>query len=383
MRGILLLVAGFAGCSRSLPAPAEPAWAEAVATPVTRAGSIDVAAAELGDAGAVARMHHRVRVKRLGRAWLSSGAPPIRDSGGGADDEDQVLPVIGESTGRIRVVTEEDGARVAVWIDRRDAWETVVAPVALDGAAGTAGTAGTAGVWLEAGAPIGAGLRGGRRVNRAGPVLIELRDPSVEVSGSVPAAFLGHVWIVPHDDRAPATLTSCPTTGWRPPADARPRAWLSEGEAIRAAPDAGARVLAMVRAAQDVVVIVRGAAWAEVELPLQFARIRGHVPVSALDEPGGMLEGMMTCGGGGFGISHSDRIEVPAGTCLYDKAHGDVAGVALEAKVRLGARGKAGSEWSMVYVDTRWSIASMYVRDTGRDPALPTFESCTSGKVRR
>lgn len=375
MRVVLVLVAGFAGCSQSLPAPAEPAWVEAVATPVVRAGSIDVAAAELGEAGAVGRMHHRVRVKRIGRAWLSPGAPPIRDDAGESDEEDQVLPVIGESTGRIRVVTEEDDARVAVWIDRRDAWVTVVAPVALDGARGPAG------VWLEAGAPIGTGRRGRRG---AGPISVELRDPSVEVAGAVPPAFLGHVWIVPHDDRAPATLaTPCPTKEWRPPADPRPRATLAEGEAIRAAPEAGARVLATVREAQDAVVIARGGAWAEVELPRPFARIRGHVPASALDEAGGGLEGLTTCGGGGFGISHSDRLEVPAGTCLYDRAHGDVAGVALEAKVRLGARGKAGNEWSMVYVDTRWSIASMYVRDTGRDPAQPALESCTSGRARR
>ncbi|HWU88580.1 MAG TPA: hypothetical protein VN253_14960, partial [Kofleriaceae bacterium] len=70
-------------------------------------------------------------------------------------------------------------------------------------------------------------------------------------------------------------------------------------------------------------------------------------------------------------------------TCLYDKAGGEVAGVALETKIRLGARGRAGDAWSMVYVDTQWSIASLYVRDTGRDPMQPVFESCTSGRLRR
>ena len=35
-------------------------------------------------------------------------------------------------------------------------------------------------------------------------------------------------------------------------------------------------------------------------------------------------------------------------------------------------------QWSMIYVDSRWSTLSLYVRDTGADPALPAFESCTS-----
>ncbi len=77
-------------------------------------------------------MRHRVRLKRIGRAWLRGDALPIND--GGADDGeviDQILPAIGETANRVRVVVEEDDARVAVWIDRRDAWETVVAPVRL------------------------------------------------------------------------------------------------------------------------------------------------------------------------------------------------------------------------------------------------------------
>jgi hypothetical protein len=238
--------------------------------------------------------------------------------------------------------------------------------------------AGTAGVWLEAGAPISAGPRGPRRT-------IALRDPGVEVAGSVPAAFVGQVWLAAPGDDAEVVLESCMAAKVkrRPAAGRRKRALLAEGEVLRAAPDAGARELATLREAQDVMVIARGAAWAEVEVERTYVRIRGHVPASALDEEGGLLEGYTTCGGRGFGMSHADRIEVPVGTCLYDRKHGEVAGVAIEAKVRLGARGRSGDEWSMVYVDTRWSITSMYVRDTGRDPTQPFLESCTASKVRR
>lgn len=367
----------------------------AVAEPAARSAVLDVAAAELGDDGVLDRLRHRVRVKRIGRAWLALGAPPIGDSssgggsgGGGGDEEalDQVLPVIGETANRIRVVAEEDEARVAAWIDRRDAWESIVAPVALDEARGPAG------VWLDAGAPIAAGPKGQGLGHDPDPKstsrAVTLRSSDVAAQGAVPAAFIGHVWLVPHDDRSPTDMVTCSVESWQAPEDRRPRGMLDEGVVIRAAAAGGARVLATLTQGQEAYEVSRGGAWVEVELVQQFVRIRGWVPASAFGESGGTFQGGLACGGRGFGMSHADHIEVPAGTCLYDKSRGEVAGVALTTKVRLGSRaGGAGAgasrEWSMVYVDTRWSLAQMYVRDTGRDPAQPVFESCTARGPRR
>jgi hypothetical protein len=102
------VLAIFAACSRGQPAPVEPAWTPVVAAPPAREVAIDLLPADLGDEAAVERMRHRVRVKRIGRAWLGLDATPIND-GSGADDgdpSDEILPVIGETASRIRVVTE-------------------------------------------------------------------------------------------------------------------------------------------------------------------------------------------------------------------------------------------------------------------------------------
>lgn len=378
-----------------------------VAVPVEREAALDVAPAELGDAAAVARLRHRVRLKQYGRAWLRLDVPPLNDGGAGpvddSDASDILMPAIGETANRIRVVVEEDSARLAVWVERRDAWETVVAPVRLDAitsaagedadaadtdaaspwlvtgtrAAGAAGDA--AGIWLEAGAPLRV-ARGPTRERRG----VSLRDESIAgARGFVPAAFLGHVWIVPHDDRTPTEMTPCPLDVWEPPPDPRPQMELEPETAIRVAADEAAPVIATVQLGSRVAILERRAAWAHIELRQPYARIRGYVPESALGESGdfGILQG--GCSGHGFGMSHADRIDVPAGTCLFDRANGDVAGVATETMTRLGSHARPGSAWSMVYVDTRWGLASLYVHDTGRDPAQPVLESCLASRHRR
>ena len=366
-----------------------------VAAPVAREAALDVIPAELGDRAAVERLRHRVRLRQFGRAWLRLDGPPTSDgTGGPIDDEDAsdvLMPAIGETASRIRVVTEEDGARVAVWVDRRDAWETVVAPVRLDtggaGAAGAGAGAGAgaagggapAGIWLEAGAPVRV-ARGPVRARRE----VALRDDVLEGRGTAPAALVGHVWIVPHDDRVPTEMADpCPTEDWAPPPDPRPPMEVEADVEIRAAAGEAAPVIATMKLPHLVTVLGKRAEWAQIELRRPYALIRGHVPASVVGEPSdfGTLAGR--CGMRGFGMSHADRIEVPAGTCLFDRANGDVVGVAIETRVRLGARARPGSEWSMVYVGTRWSRASLYVHDTGRDPGQPVLESCAARRQRR
>ena len=376
----------FAACSGAPPTPTEPAWASVVASPLARQASIDVTPGELGEDAVADRMRHRVRLKRIGRAWLGVDASPMTDRTRGDEDElvDQLLPVIGETAGRIRVAIEEDSARVAVWIDRRDAWESIVAPVRLEpggsGIAEAAAGAAAPGVWLEAGAPIYV-IGGPARARR----IIELRDQAVAVQGTVPAALVGHVWIVPRGDRTKTDLTGerCSGPSWRPPPDPRLQLSVAEGTALRGAASEAAVVLATVSQRLAVAVLARRDGWTLVELPRPYARLRGYVPSLALDPTDDPEPGWGTCGHGGFGMSHADRIEVPAGTCMFDRAGGEVVGVAAAAKVRFGARARGGDDWSMVYVQTRWARASLYVHDTARDPAHPVLESCAPGRHRR
>jgi hypothetical protein len=360
-----------------------------VAEPLRREGTIDVRPAELGDEAALPRMRHRVRLKRIGRAWLRLDAPPIGEEAGDSDEDAiaELMPAIGETANRIRVVTEEDGARVAVWIDRRDVWDSIVAPVKLDGGAGPIG------VWLEPGAPVRVARVRARTVR-----IVELRDDAVEARGSVPPAFVGHVWIVPHDDRTPTDMArTCPSLHQPPPADPR-RMVVAAGTEIRAAAAETAALLATVRgdADADAVVLRRGIGgadgegWAELEVRRPYARVRGFAPESALEAPGELGSIGWSCSGHGFGMSHADRIDVPVGTCLFDGASGDVVGVATETQTRLGSLGGAGDPWSMVHVDTRWSVASLYVYDGAGEPGRRrlapdelALESCTSARHRR
>jgi hypothetical protein len=345
-----------------------------VASPIERRGTLDVTPAELGDEAGVARLRHRVRLKGIGRMWVYLDGLLVNDGSATSEDDglDILLPVIGETAHRIRVVTEEDGARVAVWVDRRDAWLSVVAPVKLEGNGTTAAAA--VGVWLDAGAPV-RGEKGPERARR----LVELRDDGVIVRGVVPAAHLGHVWTVPHgEQRGTEMFERCPLTLWKPPSDGRPQRWLTVNGEIRVAPEDEAAVLATSQDVLDVAVVKSGGDWTEIEVLRPYARIRGFVESFMLLDREDLDLGLGGCMGQGFGMSHADRIDVPAGTCLYDRANGEVVGVATETQVRLGARARPGSEWSMVYVDTRWSITSMYVRDGGRDPDRPALDSCVA-----
>ena len=118
---VWLLVAGV-GCGGSLPStPAAERVADLVpqvaASPAHAAFSI--VPADLGDDAALARIRHRVRVRWLARASPTHGAPmDVVIAHPQPEETDAIMPVIGESATEIRVVVEDDHARLALWIDR-------------------------------------------------------------------------------------------------------------------------------------------------------------------------------------------------------------------------------------------------------------------------
>lgn len=62
---------------------------------------------------------------------------------------------------------------------------------------------------------------------------------------------------------------------------------------------------------------------------------------------------------------------MPPGTCLFDRASGDVVGVQTTAKQRLGHR--VDEEWPDVYVGTPWGTRTVYLHltDRGLESCLP------------
>jgi hypothetical protein len=359
-----------AGCGGVLP-PVQPLGDTRIAPdPVPAKAEFYVAGSELGDADVLARIRHRVRLKRRGRIALRPTGEAIHERPrSAANNLDEVLPVIDETRLRIRIVIEDDDARYALWIDRDDAWLALGAPAQLADRDGR--IIDGAGVWTTLGAPIDVidRVKGRRRVRIVDELLV--------LEGWVATSVLDHVWVVPPGDRTPTDMRQGDSRSWSPPKDPRPFGTLAKGTQVRARGQATAPVIASVRDEIVVKIAERGTSWTAVEVVRPHARVRGFVETTAVVPAVDDVDLRGTGSGHGFGMSHADRIEVPAGTCLFDGREGEVAGVQLAKSVRLGRR-RAADGWSLVYVDNPWSVAPLYVRDISSDPKQPRWASCTA-----
>lgn len=365
-----------AACGSPPPA-ATPASAPPTAPelgPIPRA-DFTVVPAELGDPGVLDRIPHRVRVRRLGRAWITPGSEPMRQrADDDASDRDFVLPVIGEAAGRIRVVTEDSGStsRVAVWLAREDVWPALVVPRVLVDRAGVA-----SGISGKLGAPLVlAEQRAGRR--RA----VRIPDEELRVEGFVDEAAIAAVWLAPGD--LPEKIDGTASHEYNPPNDPRPVVELSEGTAIRRDRAASSPVIAVVTGESvraSVVATVGGVR--ELVLDRPYFTVRGFVDASATRDVDDLLGTIGTGGGYGFGMSHADRIDVPAGTCLFAAIDGEVVGVQLVQSTRLGRLDAGPNGWSSVHVGTVWGHPSVFIHDLADDPKQPRWDSCLDPGQRR
>jgi hypothetical protein len=329
----LVALAACAGATAQQPASVQPQVPKAKRAPYA------ILPGELGDAGVLEQIPHHARLVRVGRASLEVGGEPL--TGTSESEADDVIAVIGEARERVRVVSDEDDARLAVWIDRTDLAATVLAPVQIGGSPDT-------GVWLEPGADVqlAQGHRDGARE-------LWLLDDVVRAGGWVRDELLGTVWVGP-----------VPRSGG---GDGH---YVVVGSVVRSAPDAHAPQLATLRVDADVTVIAKRGAWTLVELARPAARVRGFVAADEVLDGPGELAGHGH--GTGYGISDTDRVQVSAHACLYDRVGGDVIGVNTSDRERYGFVDKG---WGHVYVDTPWGLTVVVVKATGSD-ADPKWESC-------
>jgi len=292
-------------------------------------------AGELGDPGAIDAIPHHARLLKIGEARFVLGgdvvAPPTED------ESDAVVPVLGETREAVRVVSDQDDARLALWIDRHDLRETVLAPVKLE----QDGAAQDTGVWLEPGAAIELleGVRG----------QVTTRVTGIHAIGFVRGGGIGTIWVGP----APK------------PAGNGDRV-LDVGAVLRAAPNVQGPIVAHVRAELSVHAMAAYGGWTLVEHATDGVRIRGYVETKELIE--GLHIGDLK-GAGGYGISDVDRVEVPAQACLYDRVGGEVVGVNVTARERYGF---VEQGWGHVYVSTPWGLTVVLVRAAGEG----AWESC-------
>jgi hypothetical protein len=370
---VVCLVSACGGTATTPASPVPPATVVEVAAPALPRADFVVVPAELADEGVLARIPHRVRIRRIGTSWLREGGTATARSG---DQPERafVLPVLDETPDKIRVAFEDDSARLALWIARADAWDTLAVPIQLADRDGKARR--DAGVWVARGAPLDLARREGARTR------VRVRDELVEVMGFVPDRVVTKVWIAGEGD-APASFVVDRATTWTMPKDPRPQVRFVSKAQVLAAPG-GASIATIVDAAAELIGFVgdEASGFRGVEIVRPHMRIKGFVRVAELVPVTDELGTFGTIGTGhGFGMSHADKIELPAGTCLYDLATGgSVVGVQSKPSTRLGQK---GARWSRVHVGTYWSITSVYVQDVGDDPKQPTWESCTQPAVRK
>lgn len=253
---------------------------------------------------------YRVHVARMTSVSLVPGGPTT-EHGGHQLELDLELPVVEERDGLVRIVIEHDDARTMVWVAEADLAWSVTRPVRLAGR-------GDSGVWLSTGAPVRTTGKGARR-------RISHEARGLTLTGTVAADALGRVF--------PAPIQLEPT-------------WGEPAAELRVAP--GGAVLQRGPLPVDVLG-VRGA-WTEAEFRSPYARVRGWVASDRI-APSLSISGG-TGSGSGFAISDVDRVDVPAGVCLFDRMGGEVVGVQLAAARRY-VDGREG-DWWRVYLGTPW-----------------------------
>jgi hypothetical protein len=373
MRRCLSLLA-IAGCAAARTAPKSTHEAADGKTPRTLAADqipqprFDVVPAELGDANVLSRLRARVVVRRWDVAFFAENGDQIGRPNTSTDssyDVYDIVPVI-DAGRKIRIVTEDDGARIAVWIARETAQTTVLVP-------STIGTD-AIGVQFRPGAPIDLGEKSTRGRN------VSFMDREILVRGTLPSERVGYVFVASADD-PPPSLGPPESRSWEPPKDSRPRVLLAPKSSILAAPSPTADVLATLFREEVLATrVAEHGAFLEIELHRPFVRVRGFVETERTREAGDRIPTGQG-GGHGFGVSHSVTHVLPAQTCLYDRVNGDVIGTTLAARSRIG--GSVAEHWAMVYVDTVWGAQKLFIKDLGDDPTTPQWDTCGEEAHRR
>jgi len=311
--------------------------------PPNLAFSVDANA--LGHERVFSQIKHRTRSVRVQEYWISHRIPARRPT---EPTSASVLPVIDADEKRLRVVIDDGRARIAVWIERVAAEQSVLATVQLSDKDGR-GPRGF-GVWVKP------GVRLTKSNTDNGRMHIELIDDSVAASGWIPVRMLGEVWL---EDRN--TLSKNKATGTR--------AVLNVGEAVRESANTEAPVIATTTADVNVTVVSHTNEWTEIEVESSSIYVHGFVPATRLRQeaifrksPGPDLST------GGF--------ELPVGTCLFAGLTGEIIGVNVSKHVSTLRETPIRRGWWLLGVQSPWGRIDVHVRDVLTNPQHPSWESC-------
>jgi hypothetical protein len=277
----------------------------------------------------------RAMVATYGDAGLTPDA--LTSDGASANGWLRPWVVVEEREAVVRLLVEEDHARLLWWVRRDDLAWTPRTPLAVR-------THGDAGIWLLPGAAVTFAATAGRGA-------IAYDGPDFDVAGEADTADLARTYVPRPMPRAGRWLT----------------------RSLLTAPDGDP----LVTSTDPIAVDLRGTAragWVMVEHVTAEVRVVGWVRRTDLvAEEFGSLMG--TGSGIGFGMNHTARIKVPRGTCLFDDA-GAVVGIQTKTSERYAHDGGDGT-WS-VYVGTSWGLRTARVHDLrrDRDRGQPRWRRC-------
>jgi hypothetical protein len=203
-------------------------------------------------------------------------------------------------------------------------------------------------VWLSTGAPVTLATAGASAATRTA---IDYRDDEVELHGTVAVDALARVFAV---SRAPASRAHASARGLRV---------APGGALLHAGP-------------LPVAVLARRHGWVQVEYRARYVRVRGWARAADVDE--GSIGVIGAGGGSGYGMSDTERIEVPAGACLFDRAGGEPVALQLAPSTRYVAEQRG--DWWELYVGTPWGLLTAWghVEGTagGGGDGAPAWERC-------
>lgn len=276
----------------------------------------------------------RVHVAQVGAAGLQPDRMTTESTSAISIWDDYV--VIEERADAVRIVLDDDNARLLLWIPTADLAWTVARPTRIVGR-------GAAGVWINPGAPLAITGDGKR-------VAASYTDGVVTVQGALARTALTHSF--------------------------RPRRVIDRGTAATAhfAREPEGPPLVTTTGSLGVRVLGRGPGdWRLVEYAGRDLRIVGWARAADVIEGGfGSLHG--TGVGSGYAISDTDRVEVPAGACLFDPDGGAVVGVQTATAERY-AGDLGGGAWS-VTIGNAWGLRQVIARELAGNGGARRWQMC-------
>jgi hypothetical protein len=274
----------------------------------------------------------------------------------------QVLPVIAETSDRVRIVLDGRSSRFAVWIDKEATGVSVLSGVKLANREGLALI--RSGVFMKVGRPVTIVKRDG------GLVYVDASDDALSLFGHISARLLGAVWV-----RGQETSSREP-----------PNSLIRADVAIHEAPTLGSQQLARTKTKVAAFARSSGPEWYEVAVETGYLRLTGFVLKSSVTNGTVQERNIATHNNHDAVVSQSSgqqsnliyiESKLPRGTCLFANFEGEVLGVTLKSDT-FEIRKSPLEGWWYGKLDSPIGSVDMLVHERGNERLRTeaTWESC-------